>query len=193
MRTMLEIHPDFAIPFPDSGTKLSDFKEKVEAACRTAELLGLDDTPGTEDLIEAEQAVYAAVDPDEKKNKQALKASESFKPATYYAVNGLLKEYSVRVVDNATQIRLMVTNKLILESENPDARIRMRALELLGKITDVGLFTEKSEVTVTHRSTEELISNVRSKIAAMREPKDITPTTVLLDGRAIDLKEELGL
>ena len=38
----------------------------------------------------------------------------------------------------------MVTNKLVLESENPDPRIRMRALELLGKISDVGLFSEKS-------------------------------------------------
>ena len=193
---MLEIQPDFAIPFPEKGAKLSDFREKVEAACRTADLLGLDDSYEESDVEEAAPAILDAIDPEEDKAKQALKATETFRPATYHAVNGILKEYSVRVVDNATQIRLLVTNKLLLEAENPDPRIRMRALELLGKITDVGLFTEKSEVTVTHRSTEDLINNVRAKIAAMREPKDITPVPGALEAinsTAKEVSEELGL
>ena len=187
---MLEIQPDFAIPFPENGTKLTDFREKVEAACRTADLLGLEGTYDDEDLKEAEPAILSAIDPEEKTQKQAMKASESFKPATYYAVKGVLNEYSTRVVDNATQIRLLVTNKLILEAENPDPRIRMKALELLGKITDVGLFTEKSEVTVTHRSTDELLNNIRSKIAAMREPKDINPP---IEGTSTSIADELGI
>lgn len=190
---MYEITPDFSIPFPDTGAKLSDFKEKVEAACRSAQFLGLDDSVTEDDVKNAEQAVYDSTDPEESKQKKALKASENFRPATYYAVDNILKEYSVRVVDNATQIRLLVTNKLLLEAENPDARIRMRALELLGKITDVGLFTEKSEVTVTHRSTEDLVESIRNKIAAMREPKDITPAPIAIEGEVIDLGEELGV
>lgn len=188
---MLEIHPDLAIPFPDKGAKLKDFREKVEAACRTAELLGLDDEYDAQDVKEATPAILAAIDPEENKVKQALKATETFKTGTYHAVNGILKEYSVRVVENATQIRLLVTNKLLLEAENPDPRIRMRALELLGKITDVGLFTEKSEVTVTHRSTDELVESIRQKIERMREPKDITPRAI--EGEATNVAEELGL
>jgi len=191
---MLEIQPDLAIPFPKKGAKLNDFREKVEAACRTAELLGLDDDYDEKDVKEATPAILAAIDPEESKAKQALKATESFKTGTYHAVNGILKEYSVRVVENATQIRLLVTNKLLLEAENPDPRIRMRALELLGKITDVGLFTEKSEVTVTHRSTDDLVESIRQKIERMREPKDITPAGAhIIDGEAIDVAEELGL
>jgi hypothetical protein len=192
---MLEIQPDLAIPFPKKGTKLSDFREKVEAACRTADLLGLDDTYNEEDVEEGTEALYAAIDPEEDQTKKAMKATESFKTGTYYAVNGILKEYSVRVVENATQIRLLVTNKLLLEAENPDPRIRMRALELLGKITDVGLFTEKSEVTVTHRSTDDLLASIRGKIERMREPKDITPTSepLTIDGQAINVSDELGL
>jgi len=188
---MLEIQPDLAIPFPDKGAKLTDFREKVEAACRTAEMLGLDDTYDEEDVEEGTPAILAAIDPEESNAKQALKATEHFKTGTYHAVNGILKEYSVRVVENATQIRLLVTNKLLLEAENPDPRIRMRALELLGKITDVGLFTEKSEVTVTHRSTDELVNSIRDKIQRMREPKDITPRAI--EGEATNVAEELGL
>ena len=190
---MLEIQPDFAIPFPEKGTKLTDFREKVEAACRTADLLGLDDEFTAGDIVDAEPAVLSAIDPEEKTQKQAMKASESFKPATYYAVKGVLNEYSTRVVDNATQIRLLVTNKLIIEAENPDPRIRMKALELLGKITDVGLFTEKSEVTVTHRSTDELLNNIRSKIAAMREPKDINPPIEGTSSTSNSVADELGI
>lgn len=193
---MYEITPDFSIPLPDKGGALSDFKEKVEAACRTAALLGLDEEPDAMDLELAEDAAYSAVNPDADTQKHALQATQDFRPATYGLVNHLLKEYSVRVVENATQIRLLVTNKLILESDNPDPRIRMRALELLGKITDVGLFTEKSEVTVTHRSTEDLVASIRNKIAAMREPKDITPvdeTPVIIQGEAVDVSKELGL
>jgi hypothetical protein len=68
----------------------------------------------------------------------------------------------------------------------------MKALELLGKITDVGLFTEKSEVTVTHRSTDDLVSSIRSKIAAMREPKDITNAApTIINGEVIDAIAEL--
>jgi hypothetical protein len=67
----------------------------------------------------------------------------------------------------------------------------MRALELLGKITDVGLFTEKSEVTVTHRSTDDLVESIRQKIERMREPKDITPRAI--EGEATNVAEELGL
>ena len=191
---MLEINPDLAIPFPDKGAKLTDFREKVEAACRTAELLDLDDEePVDAEQQAAEEALYALAESSESQ-VAALNTTKSFTPATYRAVDSLLKEYSVRVVENATQIRLLVTNKLLLESENPDPKIRMRALELLGKITDVGLFTEKSEVTVTHRSTEDLITSIRNKIQLMREPKDINgPSQAIINGQVIDVAEEFDL
>lgn len=190
---MFEVFPDFSILFPETGLKISDFKEKVEAACRTAELLGFDEEPTAEDFEAVEPIIYEAVDPHADHQKHVIKATESFKPATYYAARGVLNEYAVRVVENATQIRLMVTNKLILEAENPDPRIRMKALELLGKITDVGLFTEKSEVTVTHRSTEDLVVSIRDKIAAMREPKELNPSSsAVIEGQVVEVADILG-
>jgi len=69
-------------------------------------------------------------------------------------------------------VRHLVMNKLVQETENPDPRIRIRALELLGKITDVGLFTERSEVTVTHQTTDDLREKLRQKLLKL---KDVTP------------------
>lgn len=190
MDTMHTIEPDLSIPIPLDFIPLQDFREKAEAACRTAEEIGIDTTPTEQDKEVAAQAVYdLAEDP---KNNTKL-AQKNFKPAVYYTTKGILDEYSHRVVENAAQIRLLVTNKLILESENPDPRHRLRALELLGKITDVGLFTEKSEVTVNHRSTTDLVDSIRAKIQKLMYPEDIKDAEVVLDGEAIDIDKELGL
>jgi len=80
-------------------------------------------------------------------------------------------------------VRHMVTNKLIEETENPDPRIRLRAMELLGKITDVGLFTDRSEVTVTHQTTDDIREKLREKLNAL---KDITPHGEIEDAEVSD-------
>jgi hypothetical protein len=85
---------------------------------------------------------------------------------------GVLQRFGHSVVESSLQVRHMVTNKLIQETDNPDPRIRLRALELLGKITDVGLFTERSEVTVTHQTSDDLRAKLKSKLQKM---KDVTP------------------
>ena len=99
------------------------------------------------------------------------------------------------MVDSALQVRHLVTNKLLLESENADPRIRMRALELLGKISDVGLFSEKSEVTITHQSTDDLREKLRSKLEKLVNPVEEAEIedAVVLDGEVLDVDAELGL
>jgi hypothetical protein len=188
----LHVEPDLSIPFPEDNPVLANFIEKAQAACNTAALLELDMEPTEQDLSTAEKAVYAVAENEEKANKKLVKQDQ--KPAVYKSVKSILDEYSLRVVDNAMQIRLLVTNKLILDSDSPDDRTRLRALEMLGKITDVGLFTEKSEVTITHRSTEDLVSSIRAKIHKLMHPNDVTDVkAVEVNGEAIDVDAELGL
>jgi len=64
-------------------------------------------------------------------------------------------------------------------------------LELLGKISDVGLFAEKSEVTVTHQSTDDLRAKLRSKLEKLVEPVEIEDA-VVIENQTLDLKEALG-
>jgi hypothetical protein len=85
-----------------------------------------------------------------------------------------------------------VTNKLIEETENPDPRIRIRALELLGKVSDVGLFAEKSEVTITHQTSDDLKEKLREKLARLVNP-DVVEDAIMIDGEIIDVDKELGL
>ena len=62
------------------------------------------------------------------------------------------------------QLRRFVTNKLIEDADHPDARHRLKALELLGKVSDVGLFSEKTEVVVKNAAPEDLENQIKSKL-----------------------------
>jgi len=181
----IHIEPDIGVPLPNDDSDIEDFISRAEAACETAKHLGLDMDPTQDDLAVAETIAYSIAEDPVAANKKLTNAKASkLRPATYYAVDGILKEFAIKVVDNAAQIRQVVTNKLILETENPDPRVRIRALELLGKISDVGLFTDRTEITINHRSTEELVISLKEKINRLRIPQEIT---------TIDLDKELGL
>ena len=187
----LQIEPDSAIPLPKDNSGIGNFRERTDAAVKTAELLELDTTPTEESHAQAEQMVYDLAENESHASKQLTKKASTYKPATYHEVKALLDEFSVRVVENAVQIRLLVTNKLLLESGNEDPKIRIRALELLGKITDVGLFTEKTEVTINQQSTQDLTASLRAKIRRLMLPDEIED--VIVNGETIDLDAEMGL
>ena len=86
-----------------------------------------------------------------------------------------------------------MTNRLIIESDNADPKIRIRALELLGKISDVGLFTERSEVVVTHQSNTELEDKLRDKLRRLMGEDVVDADVVPLSDGQLNLVEELGL
>jgi len=112
-------------------------------------------------------------------------------PASLVMTNNILQEFGHSVADNAKQIRHLVTNKLLLESENPDARVRMRALELLGKISDVGLFAEKSEITITHQSSADLRAKLRKKLEKIVSPSEDIEDAVIVND-VFDISEAFG-
>lgn len=89
--------------------------------------------------------------------------AEVQRSATATYLRALLADYDHEVVETAAQIRMFVTNSL-LEEAAPGNKNRIKALELLGKISEVGLFTERTEVTVRHQSATELEDRVRDKL-----------------------------
>jgi hypothetical protein len=92
----------------------------------------------------------------------------SVAPDAIFEVSRVLNDYGRAVVRNPAQIRHLVTNKLLLETGNPDPRVRIRALELLGKITDVGLFTDRTEATINQRTTIEIKQTLLEKLDRLR-------------------------
>lgn len=192
--------PDLGVALPPEGMPYPLLKERAEAACATIDLLlgaGLDPQlliPKPEDQ-EVAASVVEAFAKDEEKASQSLTTNKisTMTPASLLLVKSTLDEFGHAVVERATQIRHLVTNKLVLESENPDPKIRIRALELLGKISDVGLFTERSEVVITARSTEELKQTLREKFNKLRQKLDVVDVVEVQPVQTINLDEELGI
>ena len=85
-------------------------------------------------------------------------------PATVQHLYAMLSNYDHQVVQEAVQLRLFITNKLIEDAGLADPRHRLKALELLGKISDVGLFAEKTEITVKNLTNEDLELQIKSKL-----------------------------
>jgi len=67
-----------------------------------------------------------------------------------------------------------------------DLKIEIKALELLGKHSDIGIFTERSEITVHHTTSQSLENSIKDRIKRLlhSDVTDITP----LD----DLDAQLG-
>ena len=192
----IRVEPEIGIKLEDNPLPI-DLKDRVEAAANTAKELenyGLDIEPTQEDKdVTAKISTAYSGDPETTSKKVNNKKLSTVTPASIVMTHGILKEFGRSVVERSKQIRDLVTNKLLIESENPDPRVRIRALELLGKISDVGLFSEKSEITVTHQSTDDLREKLRQKLAKLVNPEEEVEDAVLIDGESIDVDEELGL
>lgn len=107
--------------------------------------------------------------------KQALSGLRV--PQAVRHLAGMLSEYDWDYVQQAKEIRGYVAAKLLEESKNHDARVRLRALQLLGTLTEVGSFTERIEVTKKDASSQELVDKLRSKLAGLL-PKVVEVQTV---------------
>lgn len=174
----LHVDIDNGIPVPDKDDLRgqADLVQTARAAAAAASLLsqyGLADEPTDDDKkVAAALATQYAKDPMATSMAATPARMSHQTPAALRLTAEILNKFGHAIVKDAVQVRHMVTNKLIDETENPDPRIRLRALELLGKITDVGLFTERSEVTVTHQTTDDIREKLRAKLNKL---KDVTP------------------
>ena len=192
----LVVEPELGVQI-DKTTPSIDLKDRMESAANTAKELskhGLEVEPTKEDKdVAAKLTVAYADNPVKTSKKVTPKRVAALTPASLILTNSILQEFGRSVVESSVQIRHLVTNKLLLETDNPDPRVRIRALELLGKISDVGLFAEKSEVTITHQSTDDLREKLRSKLAKLVNPEEEIENAVIIDGEPVNVNEELGI
>lgn len=111
-------------------------------------------------------------------------------------LKALITEYDHRVLESNIQARTYIVNRL-LDISNPNKaepakpNEQLKALELLGKVSEIGLFTERIEVNINNKSTEELeIELVETLSRYMGQAIPANPKKdAILD---VDLDEELG-
>lgn len=184
----LLITPEVGIPLPfdTKPEDIDDFREKAHAMFQTVEELannGLQVEVTEADKAEA-RILFAASKPP---------APKAATPGTIVHLESILNEWDQEVLDVGRRLRNYVTNKLIAETVDPDPKVRLKSLELLGKVSNVGLFAERVDINVTHRTIHDIESDLKKTlelftgqvidVQAKEQPKSIAE---------IDLDEELG-
>ena len=85
-------------------------------------------------------------------------------PAAVQHLVGMLTAYDWEFVHQAKELRGYAVAKLVEETQSPNANIRLKALGLLGKVTEIGLFTDKIEVKKEEMSDTELEQRIKEKL-----------------------------
>jgi hypothetical protein len=189
------VTPEVGIPFPFDTTpeEIDGFREKAHALFETVQELVL------------EGASVEITDEDKAQSHQIAASSKfppvkNLTPGTIVNLEAILSEWDQEVLDVGRRLRNYITNKLIMESVDPDPRQRMKALENLGKISNVGLFSDRLEVAVTNRSIDSIETELQKTLELYMGPVEQAPTELdeiqkpLVAAIAdIDVEAELGI
>jgi hypothetical protein len=170
---MITCVPELSTELPLDPEPYAQMRERVEAACNSINLLienniPLPESEPLEQSKEETSELFKAFAADDLKANQILSSNRisDMAPEAAFEVSRILSEFGRSVVSNSAQIRNLVTNKLLIESTNPDARVRIKALEMLGRA--VGLFTEYTEVTINQRSTVDIKQSLLEKLERLK-------------------------
>ena len=120
-----------------------------------------------EKITETFDALIKA-DPRAKQRLLELDLPEEIKAAV-----GMVTAYQWKFVEQAEELRSMAVANIVKEVQHPDARIRLKALELLGKVTEVALFTDRVSVKSEEVSDEELDARIKEKLGKYMGAVDV--------------------
>jgi hypothetical protein len=107
-------------------------------------------------------------DPQAKQRLLQLDLPEEIKAAV-----GMVTSYQWRFIEQAEELRSMAVSHIVKEVSHPDARIRLKALEMLGKVTEVALFTDRIAVKNEDVTDEELDARIKEKLGKYMGAVDV--------------------
>lgn len=173
------------IPLPSNATEAFpelSTHEEVEMRARTIKLLAdisgdpLDINPDDEETaknLAREMITNPSVRPDFSKYPNEVMA--------YLA--GLVAQSNCMIVDELSDLKLYVVNKLVYEVEHAtDSKTRIAALSKLGEVDGVDAFKKRSETTITVKPIEEVEKELLSVL-------DNIEYTVIEDKSGVEVEE----
>ena len=174
---MLKIEPtaEHPVPFDLSDEQPKTHADSVAIAVNTVDFI---------------EQLDGCLDYDDKALNQAGKLiTGSEKPATprtvsiaseAKAASVLIKKFDFQAFSDQLQARNFITNKLITLADSGDPKVELKALELLGKHSDIGLFTERSEITIHHTTSSSLENSIKERIKRLMnaDVTDVKPNLI---------------
>jgi copper chaperone CopZ len=183
IQVQLEPTDEHPVPYDTTSDEAGDLLEEILVAGNTAELqqmLGAD-IQVDPDTIDEEQRLLEEV-------VRKRKTQNLSRPTTAFAATAFLKTYGQQLALDAAQARAAVTNKLMEIANCGDTRYELKALELLGKHKDIGIFVDRSEVTVNYRDPAALEDEIKERVKRL-----LNATVVETIPTGSDLDDELGV
>lgn len=185
---MIPVEPsaEHPMPFDLSDQEPATHKDAVAVAVNTADLIqtlggGLDFN--NDDLSKAQKFVLGQEKPNSPRHITA--------PSEAAAAHAIIRKYDFATFQDAMQARNFITNKLVKLADCGDPKLEIKALELLGKHSDIGLFTERSEITVHHTSSSTLENSIKERIKRLLHSDVVDVATELVDELdVLDKKKE---
>ena len=156
-------NPDFVeLDDAEPGEVLSAQHKTVE----WLEELGVrpDAVQDKEQQTEAARTAFGALTTNAETSEQVANLVAIKTPEAVRHLTGMLAAYDWEFVQQAKEIRGYAVAQLIEETKSTNANIRLKALGLLGKVTEVGLFTDKVEIKKVELSDAEIDAKIKEKL-----------------------------
>jgi hypothetical protein len=178
---MLEHLIDFTPPpaTPQSVKPLADASPEdiVAAQLNTAQWLEEVGAPTTDQAqaaaatAAAQQAFQSLTTQTPEEQRKALVQIKT--PAAVRHLTGMLTAYDWEFVQQAKELRGYAVSQILEETKHPDAKIRLKALDMLGRVTEVALFTERVEVKNNTLTDAEIEAKIKEKINRFMQVTDV--------------------
>lgn len=151
--------------------------EILDAQVSTADWLEQMGAPSVEDAQKsaaaatAQQAFSALTTQTPEQQRTALTQINT--PIAVRHLTGMLTAYDWEFVQQAKELRGYAVAQILEETKHPDAKVRLKALDMLGRVTEVALFTERVEVKKTDLTDAEIEAKIKEKLARFMGVTDV--------------------
>ena len=185
----IPVEPNLDHPIPEtlkahSAETLSDHVRVVGNTALMLNELGDDETfDMTDDDVEQAANMMQKIKVDggdqtkDSKAKDLKTRSEAKKPGVALALGHFVTYYDHQVIQDKVQLRNIAVNTLLeILDQTDDEKNKLKAAELLGKAGD--LFTDKAEITITHKTSDELKNALRQRIEVLMQMQQNRPPTL---------------
>ncbi len=180
----IEPSDQYPVPYSTDDEELDNFADQLASMANTAELL--------EELGAIPEATKATLEEEKKLLDTALKQQtitplKKSLPAALGA-SSFLRVYGQNRALDIGEVRAALTNKLLELADCGDPKFELKAIEMLGKHSDIGLFTNRSEININYNNPESLEAAIKERVKRLLNADviDIKPL-------GMDLDEELGI
>lgn len=174
---LLDFDPPLAMPKDVTPLDKAVPDDIVSAQVSTAQWLEdmgaptADQAQAAAATIAAQNAFGALTAQSPEEQRKALVQIKT--PAAVRHLTGMLTAYDWEFVQQAKELRGYAVAQILEETKHPDAKIRLKALDMLGRVTEVALFTERIEVKKTDLTDAEIEAKIKDKLARFMGVTDV--------------------